>query len=190
MKCADSESQVDRQGHGLLSNPEFRGFHSSSFKAGKDHFQMRRLSAGLLMFRRGKFGVEVFLVHPGGPLWRKKDLGGWSIPKGEVLPEEDALTAARREFEEETGIKPAGEFVSLGEIKQPSGKGVIAWAFEGDCTPAIRSNTFSMEWPPKSGRAQEFPEVDRAEWFSLNDARDRIHRGQIGFLDELTARFQ
>jgi predicted NUDIX family NTP pyrophosphohydrolase len=118
---------------------------------------MRKLSAGLLMYRRGRFGVEVFLVHPGGPLWRKKDLGGWSIPKGEVLAGEDDLTAARREFEEETGIKPAGEFVSLGEIKQPSGKVVIAWAFEGDGTPAIRSNTFSMEWPPKSGRTQEFP---------------------------------
>jgi predicted NUDIX family NTP pyrophosphohydrolase len=151
---------------------------------------MRGLSAGLLMFRRVEFGIEVFLVHLEGPLWRKKDLGAWSIPKGEVLAEEDDLTAARREFEEETGIKPAGEFVSLGEIKQPSGKVVIAWAFEGDCTTAIHSNTFSMEWPPKSGRTQEFPEVDRAEWFSLNDARDRIHRGHIGFLDELIARFR
>ena len=151
---------------------------------------MRRLSAGLLMFRRRELGVEVFLVHPGGPIWRKKDVGAWSIPKGEVLAGEDDLAAARREFEEETGIKPAGQFVSLGEIKQPSGKVVIAWAFEGDGKPAIHSNTFSMEWPPKSGRTREFPEVDRAEWFSLNDARDRIHRGQIGFLDELTARFR
>jgi len=151
---------------------------------------MRRLSAGLLMFRRRELGVEVFLVHPGGPVWRKKDVGAWSIPKGEVLAGEDDLAAARREFEGETGIKPAGQFVSLGEIKQPSGKVVIAWAFEGDGKPAIHSNTFSMEWPPKSGRKREFPEVDRAEWFSLNDARDRIHRGQIGFLDELTARFR
>jgi predicted NUDIX family NTP pyrophosphohydrolase len=105
-----------------------------------------------------------------------------------VLAGEDDLAAARREFEGETGIKPAGQFVSLGEIKQPSGKVVIAWAFEGDGNPAIHSNTFSMEWPPKSGRTREFPEVDRAEWFSLNDARDRIHRGQIGFRDELIAR--
>src|SRR5262249_32829610 len=105
-------------------------------------------------------------------------------------PGEDDLTVSRREFEEETGIKPAGEFVSLGEIKQPSGKVVIAWAFEGEGPPATRSNTFSMEWPPKSGRTQEFPEVDRAEWFPLNDARDRIQRGQIGFLDELSTRFR
>ena len=151
---------------------------------------MRRVSAGLLMFRERGVGVEVFLVHPGGPLWRKKDMGAWSIPKGEVVAGEDFLTTARREFEEETGINPAGEFIGLGEIKQPSGKIVIAWAFEGNCTPAIRSNTFLMEWPPKSGRAQEFPEVDRAEWFSLNDARDRIHRGQIGFLDKLITRLR
>jgi len=151
---------------------------------------MRGLSAGLLMFRRRKLGVEVFLVHPGGPFWRKKDFGAWSIPKGEVLAGEDFLTTARREFEEETGIKPAGEFIGLGEIKQPSGKIVVAWTFEGNCSPTIRSNTFSMEWPPKSGRTQEFPEVDRAEWFSLNDARDRIQRGQIGFLDKLITRLR
>jgi predicted NUDIX family NTP pyrophosphohydrolase len=151
---------------------------------------MRRLSAGLLMFRRGKLGVEVFLVHPGGPVWKKKDFWRLVNSEGRVLAGEDDLTAARREFEEETGIKPVGEFVSLGEIKQPSGKVVIVWAFEGDCTGAIHSNTFSMKWPPKPGRTQEFAEVDRAEWFSLNDARDRIHRGQIGFVDELIARFR
>jgi len=174
----------------LLFSPEFRGFQSMPLKIGKDRSQMQRLSAGLLMFRRWKPRVEVFLVHPGGPLWRKKDFGAWSIPKGEVLAGEDFLTTARREFEEETGIKPAGEFIGLGEIKQPSGKIVIAWAFEGNCTPAIRSNTFSIAWPPKSGRAQKFPKVNRAEWFSLNDARDRIHRGQIGFLDKLITRFR
>jgi len=137
------------------------------------------------MFRRPEIDLEVFLVHPGGPFWRKKNFGAWSIPKGEVAAGEDALAAARREFEEETGIKPESEFIELGEIKQPSGKIVIAWAFEGDCTAEIRSNTFSLEWPPKSGRVQEFPEVDRAEWFSLHDARERILRGQIGFLDRL-----
>ena len=151
---------------------------------------MRRVSAGLLMFRERGVGVEVFLVHPGGPLWRKKDIGAWSIPKGEVVAGEDFLTTARREFEEETGIKAAREFINLGEIRQPSGKIVAAWAFEGNYTPVIRSNTFSMEWPPKSGRTQEFPEVDRVEWFSLNDARDRIHRGQIGFLDRLVMCFR
>ena len=152
---------------------------------------MQKLSAGLLMFRRRNSEVEVFLVHPGGPFWQKKEFGSWSIPKGEYTNDEDPLTAAKREFEEETGIKPEGEFISLDNIKQPSGKIVTAWAFEGDCTPTnIRSNTFSMEWPPKSGQNQEFPEVDRADWFSLDNARARILKGQIGFLDRLMTRFQ
>lgn len=146
---------------------------------------MRLRSAGLLMFRRRKGEVEVFLVHPGGPFWQNKDLGAWSIPKGEIDPGEDLLAAAQREFEEEADIQPSGEFVELGELKQPSGKIVAAWAFEGDGSPHIRSNKFSMEWPPKSGRLQEFPEVDRAAWFSLEEARGRIHRGQVGFLDRL-----
>jgi predicted NUDIX family NTP pyrophosphohydrolase len=152
---------------------------------------MRKRSAGLLMFRRRKDQLQVFLVHPGGPFWKNKDAGAWSIPKGEYGEEEDPLDAAKREFEEETGIKPTGEFVSLDQMKQPGGKIVRAWAVEGDCSSqAIRSNTFSMEWPPKSGRQQEFPEVDRADWFSLGDARSRILKGQVVFLDRLIARFR
>jgi predicted NUDIX family NTP pyrophosphohydrolase len=152
---------------------------------------MAKLSAGLLMFRKCGPDLQVFLVHPGGPFWKKKDHGAWSIPKGEYEKGEDPLDAAKREFEEETGIKPEGEFIALDQMKQPSGKVITAWAFEGDCSPkALRSNTFSMEWPPKSGRKQEFPEVDRADWFTLDDARKRIVKGQIGFLDQLMTRFQ
>ena len=150
---------------------------------------MRRFSAGLLMFRRRGRGLDVFLVHPRGPFWEKKDIGAWSIPKGEYLDEEDALSAAKREFEEETGVKPEGEFVALGNVRQPGGKMVTAWALEGDCSPTIRSNTFSMEWPPKSGQKQQFPEVDRANWFPLNEARVRIHKGQTEFLERLMAYF-
>jgi len=151
---------------------------------------MRKLSAGLVMFRRCNAEVQVFLVHPGGPFWKKRDEGAWSIPKGEYEEGEDPLDAAKREFEEETGIKAGGEFIALDQIMQPSGKVIAAWAFESDCSPKeIRSNTFSMEWPPKSGHQQEFPEVDRADWFTLDDARKRILKGQIGFLDRLTARF-
>ena len=152
---------------------------------------MTKLSAGLLMFRRGGADLQVFLVHPGGPFWKKKDRGAWSIPKGEYDNGEDPLDAAKREFEEETGFKPDGEFIALGQIRQPGGKVISAWAFEGDCTPeTLRSNTFSMEWPPKSGRKQEFPEVDRADWFAFDEARQRILKGQNGFLDRLMARFQ
>jgi predicted NUDIX family NTP pyrophosphohydrolase len=151
---------------------------------------MAKLSAGLLMFRKCDSEMQVFLVHPGGPLWKKKDLGAWSIPKGEYEKGEDPLDAAKREFEEETGIKPEGEFVALDQIRQPSGKIIAAWAFEGDCSPKeLRSNSFSMEWPPKSGRKQEFPEVDRADWFTLDDARKHIVKGQIGFLNQLMALF-
>jgi predicted NUDIX family NTP pyrophosphohydrolase len=152
---------------------------------------MKRVSAGLLMFRRRHSDLEVLLVHPGGPYWRKKDLGSWSIPKGEYTEGETALAAAMREFEEETGIKPSGEFTPLDDIRQPSGKIITAWAFEGDCSPAeIRSNLFSMEWPPKSGETREFPEIDRASWFSLENARARILKGQAGFLDRLISRVQ
>lgn len=141
------------------------------------------------MFRRRVRGLEVFLVHPGGPFWQKKDIGAWSIPKGEYLNGEDELAAAKREFEEETGVRPEGEFICLGRVIQPGGKAVNAWALEGDCTTKIRSNTFSLEWPPKSGQKREFPEVDRADWFPLQEARVRIHRGQIEFLERLMARF-
>jgi predicted NUDIX family NTP pyrophosphohydrolase len=146
---------------------------------------MPKKSAGLLMFRFRKGKPEVFLVHPGGPFWKNKDLGAWSIPKGEYQ-EEDPLTAARREFEEETGFSVSGEFITLTPLKQPHGKVISAWAFEGEADPDhIRSNTFALEWPPKSGQEQAFPEVDRAAWFSLEAARQKILPGQIGFLDEL-----
>lgn len=140
------------------------------------------------MFRVRKHCLEVLLVHPGGPFWRNKDLGSWSMPKGLSEESEDALKAARREFEEETGVKAEGQFLALGELKQPSGKVIAAWAFEGDCAPErIRSNMFSVEWPPKSGRMKEFPEVDRAAWFALDEARTRILKGQAAFLDRLAA---
>ena len=125
-------------------------------------------------------------MHPGGPLWSKKDLGAWSIPKGEYPPGEDPLAAARREFTEETGLEAHGGFLALGEIRQPGGKTVLAWAVEGDCDPApVRSTTFSMEWPPRSGALREFPEVDRAEWFSIAAATEKISKGQAPLLDRL-----
>ena len=138
------------------------------------------------MFRRREGAIEVFLVHPGGPFWERKDLGAWSIPKGEYEEGEDPVAAARREFEEETGIRPEGDFIPLGNVSQPGGKVVAAWAFEGDCDPAsITSNLFSVEWPPRSGKTEEYPEVDRAAWFSLTEARAKILKGQTGLLDEL-----
>lgn len=148
---------------------------------------MPKTSAGLLMVRRRPDGVEVFLVHPGGPFWAKKDAGAWSIPKGEFDPaSEDPLDAARREFEEETGVVPAGEFLELGSIRQPGGKTVTAWAFEGDCdASAIRSNAFTIEWPPRSGKRQSFPEVDRAGWFGIQAASEKILPGQLGFIQRL-----
>ena len=148
---------------------------------------MPKLSAGLLLFQRRLDESSVFLVHPGGPFWHKKDIGAWSIPKGEVSAGEDFLVAAKREFTEETGFTADGEFIPLGEVKQGGGKIVTAWAVEQDCLPNIQSNTFTMEWPPKSGRMQEFPEVDRAEWFPLEEARRRILPGQVPFLDRLLA---
>jgi predicted NUDIX family NTP pyrophosphohydrolase len=148
---------------------------------------MPKKSAGLLMYRRRRGVLEVFLVHPGGPFWQKKDAGSWSIPKGEYLPGEDPLEAAKREFQEETGVQASGQFIPLTPRKQPSGKIISAWAFEGDCdASAIKSNTFLMEWPPRSGRQQEFPEVDRAGWFSVPGAKEIIIKGQSGFLEELT----
>ncbi len=143
-------------------------------------------SAGLLMYRYRDGVLEVFLVHPGGPFWARKDLGAWSLPKGEFTPEEDALAAARREFGEETGLPAAGEFIPLTPRRQPSGKLIQAWAFEGDCDPsAVKSNTFALEWPPRSGRQEEFPEIDRAGWFTLEEAKEKIIKGQVGFLEEL-----
>jgi predicted NUDIX family NTP pyrophosphohydrolase len=138
------------------------------------------------MYRRRRGVLEVFLVHPGGPFWAGKDAGAWSIPKGEYTLAEDPLAAARREFTEETGLTAAGEFIPLTPLKQSGGKIIHAWAVQGDCDPgAIRSNTFSLEWPPRSGRRQDFPEVDRAAWFPLAAAREKITQGQLGFLEEL-----
>ncbi|MBW2065173.1 MAG: NUDIX domain-containing protein [Deltaproteobacteria bacterium] len=147
---------------------------------------MAKRSAGILMYRFSENGLEVFLVHPGGPLWAKKDLGAWSIPKGEYAEGEDPLDAARREFNEETGFHAEGDFIPLTPIKQKGGKIISAWAVEGECDAnKIRSNTFRMEWPPRSGKYREFPEVDRAEWFPIESAREKISTGQKGFLEEL-----
>lgn len=149
---------------------------------------MAKRSAGLLMFRRTD-PLEVFLVHPGGPFWSKKDFGAWSIPKGEYAEGEDPLEAAKREFSEETGFPTQGEFLELGTIKQAGGKFVSAWAFEGDCDPArLTSNLCEIEWPPRSGRLVEFPEVDRGGWFSLDDAKERILKSQQSFLETLLQR--
>src|SRR3954470_5515017 len=141
---------------------------------------MPKVSAGLLMYRRQGGQLQVLLVHPGGPFWRNKDAGAWTIPKGEVAEGEDLLATARREFEEELGVRPAGTFVPLTPVRQKGGKQVHAWCFEGDLDPAaVRSNTFTMEWPPKSGRQAEFPEVDRAEFFDLPTARQKINPAQV-----------
>jgi len=148
-------------------------------------------SFGILMYRKAPGGVQVLLAHPGGPFWARKHAGVWSIPKGEPEEGEDPLGAARREFEEETGAAVTGQFEDLGEIRQPSGKVVRVWAVEGDFDPAeLVSSTFSMEWPPRSGTMREFPEVDRAAWFGVDEAREAIVRGQAGFLDRLLARLR
>jgi predicted NUDIX family NTP pyrophosphohydrolase len=147
---------------------------------------MQKRSAGILPYRNCSGQLEVLLVHPGGPFWAKKDLGAWSVAKGEYEQDEDALQAALREFMEETGHTPDGPFLQLTQRKQPSGKIVDAWATETDWDPSkLVSNTFSMEWPKGSGKTQEFPEVDRAEWFNLPEALRRILPGQRGFLEEL-----
>lgn len=147
---------------------------------------MAKNSAGILLYRRQGEATEVLLVHPGGPYWAKKDLGAWSVPKGEFAPGEDALVAARREFEEETGFAVDGRFIKLTSVKQSGGKLVQVWAVEGDCdASAVRSNTFSMEWPPRSGKEKQFPEIDRAEWFTIEAAKQKILKGQIPFIEEL-----
>lgn len=145
-----------------------------------------RKSAGLLLFRETSGPLEVLLVHPGGPFWSRKDEGAWSIPKGELGEGEDPLEAAKREFEEEMGSPVQGEAIPLRPLKQSGGKIVLAWAVRGDFDPnLLRSHTFPLEWPPKSGRIQEFPEVDRAAWFPAETARQKILKGQAGFLDQL-----
>ena len=143
-------------------------------------------SAGLLLYRRNGGRLEVLLVHPGGPYWHRRDVGAWSIPKGEIEGDETEETAARREFAEELGYRPLGKSVPLGEAKQPSGKLVTIFALLGDWEPGgLVSSSFEIEWPPRSGRKQQYPEVDRAEWFSLDIARDKILKGQAVFLDRL-----
>ncbi len=149
---------------------------------------MAKQAAGILLFRRGAAGTEVLLAHPGGPLWARKDIGAWTLPKGQFTEGEQPLDAAKREFEEEMGSAPAGEFQPLGTLKQPSGTVIHAWAVESDFDPAsVKSNLFSLEWPPRSGRFAEFPEVDRAAWFSIPEARRKIVKGQAPFLDRLLA---
>jgi predicted NUDIX family NTP pyrophosphohydrolase len=144
---------------------------------------MAKKSAGLVMYRFRGSMLEVFLVHPGGPFWSKKDAGAWSIPKGEYTVNEDPFEVAKREFKEETGYEAEGNFMPL------SRKIITAWAFEGNCDSSkIKSNTFTMEWPPRSGRQAEFPEVDRAEWFSITIAKRKLLKGQVGFIEQLCER--
>jgi predicted NUDIX family NTP pyrophosphohydrolase len=146
-------------------------------------------SAGLLMYRRDRSGeIEVLLAHPGGPYWRGKDAGAWTLPKGEYEDPEEPLAAACREFDEETGFPITPPFLALGDVKLKSGKRISAWAFSGDCDPGqVRCNTFEMEWPPRSGRLQSFPELDRVQWFKLDDARQKLNGAQATFLDRLEA---
>jgi predicted NUDIX family NTP pyrophosphohydrolase len=147
---------------------------------------VKKQSAGLMMYRRREGALEILLAHPGGPFWKNKDAGAWTIPKGEPADGEDLLAAAIREFKEELGVEATGPFQSLGSITQKAGKVVHAWAFEGDLNPAeIQSNFFEMEWPPRSGRKMTFPEVDRAEFFSLEEARGKMNAAQVEFLGRL-----
>lgn len=147
---------------------------------------MPKQSAGIVLYRKHESDFEVFLVHPGGPFWANKDLGAWSFPKGEYSETEDPLSVAKREFLEETGSGVDGEFKALAPVKQRGGKVVSLWAVEGDIDPeTIRSNSFEMEWPPRSGKKAEFPEVDRAGWYSVTEARQKLNAGQVPALDEL-----
>ncbi len=149
---------------------------------------MPKQAAGILLYRRGPTGLQVLLAHPGGPLWARKDLASWTLPKGQFTDRELPLDAAQREFEEEMGSPPTGEFQSLGTLKQPSGKVIHAWAAQSDFdVTTVASNLFSMEWPPRSGKIGEFPEVDRAGWFSIEEARLKILKGQAPFLERLLA---
>ena len=147
---------------------------------------MANQSAGILLFRRKNNSVEFFLVHPGGPFWQKKDVGAWTIPKGEFANNEEALEAAKREFKEETGVTLSGNFIELTPVKQKAGKLIYAWALEKDLdSSSITSNSFKIEWPPKSGRFREFPEVDKAEWFSEHQAKMKINPAQVRLVEEL-----
>ena len=149
---------------------------------------MAKRSAGLLLYRRAARGIEVLLVHPGGPFWARKDLGAWSLAKGEIDPGEEPAACALREFKEETGTRLEGAPVPLGEVRQAGGKVVVGFALEGDLdADAIESITFEVEWPPRSGRRRSYPEVDRAAWFTLEQARDKLNPAQAAFLDRLVA---
>jgi len=169
----------------LVQNQSFSRAHQLPF------MNMTKTSAGILLYRKEKNILRVFLVHPGGPFFTKKDAGIWSIPKGEIDKGEDPLTAALREFTEETGYTPAGAFIPLSPVKQKGGKTVIAWAAEGNCdAAAIRSNTFMLEWPTRSGRMQEFPEVDRAGWFTVDEAKQKLHPEQAALVDEVLSKLK
>ena len=146
----------------------------------------KKQSAGIILYRFETGKLQIFLVHPGGPFWQNKDNGSWSITKGEFLDDENPLNAAKREFEEETGFSCSGDFLELSPVKQKSGKMVYAWALEKDIdTSKIKSNEFEMEWPPKSGKLQSFPEIDKAQWFAVAEAKQKINASQAGFIDEL-----
>jgi predicted NUDIX family NTP pyrophosphohydrolase len=152
---------------------------------------MPKVSAGLLMFRVRNGALEFLLAHPGGPFWKDRDAGAWTIPKGEIQSGEEPLTAAQREFEEEVGFKPQGQFIELTPVRQKSGKLVHAWAFEGDCDPsAVKSNVFKLEWPPRSGRFEDCPEVDRACFFRLEEAKVKINPAQVPLLEELSRKIR
>jgi predicted NUDIX family NTP pyrophosphohydrolase len=151
---------------------------------------MPDISSGLLLYRKRHQRIEVFLIHPGGPFWERKDMGSWSIPKGLVERDEDLLDAAKREFHEETGFRASGPFEPLSPVKLKNGKTVYAWAAEGDFDPgSMKSNTFTMEWPPRSGKQQTFPEADRGAWYTLDDAARKIAAGQTDLLEEFRQRF-
>jgi predicted NUDIX family NTP pyrophosphohydrolase len=152
---------------------------------------MANQSAGILLYRRKSNRIELLLVHPGGPFWQKKDNGAWTIPKGEFMDNEEALEAAKREFQEETGVALSGNFIELTPVKQKAGKLIYAWALEGDVdTSNILSNFFKIEWPPKSGRFKEFPEVDKAEWFGEEQAKEKINPAQVRLVDELLQKLE
>jgi len=149
---------------------------------------MPKQSAGILLYRKTSQGLQLFLVHPGGPFFKNKDDASWSVPKGEYEADEDPLAAAKREFQEETGHEITGSFTALRSVKQKGGKTVLAWAVEGNIDPkAIKSNTFEMEWPPRSGKKKTFDEIDRGEWFDIATAKRKINPAQVTFIDELAA---
>jgi predicted NUDIX family NTP pyrophosphohydrolase len=188
LRCAGSADRWYGIAH-CLSGARPRWDCEATAPAGNEEQMSKRTrarSAGLLMYRGTGADLAVLLVHPGGPFWARRDLGAWSIPKGEYAPDEDPLGAARREFAEETGARPHGPFRALGEVVQAGGKHVVAWAVEGEFDPAtLVSGSFELEWPPRSGRRRSFPEVDRAAWFSPAQARRKILAGQRPFIDRL-----